>query len=136
MISMIVVDAADQVMGRVASEVAKLVLNGETVNVVNAEKAVIVGRPEATIAEYKAKRARGDPYHGPFFPKTPERIFKRTVRGMLPHRTPRGKEAFKRLKVFISIPSELAGIEATKFAGTENKGEQKSMTLKKVSERI
>jgi large subunit ribosomal protein L13 len=133
MIFMIVIDASDQVMGRLASSVAKMVLSGETVSVVNAEKSVIVGNPDSIIAEYKAKRARGDPYHGPFFPKTPDRIFKRTVRGMIPYKTGRGKEAFKRLRVFISIPSELSGKGFTKLDGTAHKGEQKSMTLGKVA---
>jgi large subunit ribosomal protein L13 len=134
MISMKTVDADGMVMGRLASVVSKMLLSGDAVNVVNAEKSVIIGNPAATISEYKAKRARGDPYHGPFFPKTPERIFKRTVRGMVPYKTPRGKEAFKRLKVFISIPSELSGAEMTKVEGCENKGEQKSMTLGKLAD--
>jgi large subunit ribosomal protein L13 len=134
MISMILIDAKGQVMGRLASVVAKMLLSGESVSVVNAEKSVIIGRPEATIAEYKAKRARGDPYHGPFFPKTPERIFRRTVRGMLPYKTARGREAFKRLKAFISIPPEFSGTEFTKVDGTENRGEQKVVTLEKVAE--
>ncbi len=134
MISMKTIDANDMVMGRLASIVAKMLLSGDTVNVVNAEKSVIIGNPSAILEGYKAKRARGDPYHGPFFPKTPERIFKRTVRGMVPYKTPRGKEAFKRLKVFISIPSGLSGVEMTKVDGCENKGEQKFMTLGKVTE--
>jgi large subunit ribosomal protein L13 len=133
MIFMIYIDAADLVLGRLASTVAKELLNGESVYVVNAEKAVIIGRPESTLKEYKEKRARGDPYHGPFFPRTPERIIKRTVRGMLPYKTARGSEALKRLRVFISIPSELQGKDFTAIKGAENKGEQKFTTVGKLS---
>ena len=133
---MILIDAKDQVLGRLASEVAKLVLNGETVNVVNAEKAVITGSPEMIFKEFRVKRARGDPYHGPFYPRSPEMIFKRTVRGMLPYRTTRGGQAFKRFKAFISIPAGFQGKEFTVIEGTKNKGEHKFATLAKVSERL
>lgn len=133
MILMLYIDANDMVLGRLASTVAKKLLNGESVCVVNAERSVIMGRPESTLAEYKEKRARGDPYHGPFFPRTPERIFKRTVRGMLPYKTARGSEALKRLKVFISIPNELKGKEFMVIKNAGNKAEQKFTTLEKLS---
>jgi large subunit ribosomal protein L13 len=130
---MLYIDANDMILGRLASIVAKKLLNGESVRVVNGEKAVIVGKPKSTLTEYKEKRARGDPYHGPFFPRTPERIFKRTVRGMLPYKTARGSEALKRLKVFISIPNELKDKEFTVIKEAVNKGEQKFMTIEKLS---
>jgi large subunit ribosomal protein L13 len=130
---MMYIDAKDMVLGRLASFVAKRLLNGESVCVVNAEKSVIMGKPETTLAEYKEKRKRGDPYHGPFFPSTPERIFKRTVRGMIPYKTARGSEALKRLKVFISIPAELREKEFMAVKDALNKGEQKFMTLEKLS---
>ncbi len=133
MISMIQIDAKNMVLGRLASIVAKKLLNGEEVNVVNAGKAVIVGKPKSITEEYKEKRSRGDPYHGPFFPRTPERIFKRTVRGMLPYKTPRGKEALKRLRVFISIPSDLEGQEFIIVKEAENKGEEKFTLLEKIA---
>ena len=133
---MIVIDASGQVLGRLASEVSKLLLSGEAVNVINAEKAVVVGKPEMVLGEFKQKRARGDPYHGPFYPRVPDRVIKRTVRGMLPYKTPRGMEAFKRLKVFISIPSEFSGKDVTVLKGTADKGEQKSITLGEIAERI
>jgi len=134
MIFMIYIDAKDKILGRLASSVAKMLLNGEDVYVVNVEKAVVVGKPNATKREYAEKRARGDPYHGPFFPRVADRIFRRTVRGMLPYKTPRGMAAFKRLRAFISIPDEVRGKEFMPVPGTENKGQHKSMTLEKVSD--
>jgi large subunit ribosomal protein L13 len=133
---MICIDATDQVLGRLASSVARMVLSGEEVRVVNAEKAAVIGNPKMIVSEFKAKRDRGDPYHGPFYPSSPDRILKRTVRGMLPYKTARGKEAFKRLRAFISIPPELEGKEFRKIEGTANKGEEKSVTLKEISEMI
>jgi large subunit ribosomal protein L13 len=133
---MMVIDASNQVMGRLASFVAKSLLSGEEVSVVNAEQAVIVGSPKATIEEYKERRARGDPYHGPFYPRSPERILKRAVRGMIPYKTGRGREAFKRLRVFNSIPPELQGKEAVPVKGAANSGEQKSVKLGELVKRI
>ncbi len=136
MMTMIYIDATDMILGRLASVVAKKLLSGEGACVVNAEKAVIVGSPVATLGEYRAKRARGDPYHGPFFPRSPERIFRRTVRGMLPYKTGRGKEALKRLKVFISIPPALREKEFTAVEEARNRGEQKFVTLEKLGDEI
>lgn len=104
---MIIYDAENQILGRLASIIAKKLLEGEEVIVVNCEKAVISGDPQMKIKEYLAKRARGDPIHGPFFPKRPDNIFRRTVRGMLPWKKAKGREAFRRLKVFIGVPEEL-----------------------------
>ena len=46
---------------------------------------------------------------GPHYPRYPDRIFPRTVRGMLPHLKTRGKEAFDRLEVYIGCPPEFTG---------------------------
>ena len=133
---MIYIDASNQVLGRLASLVARQVLSGEQVAVVNAEKAVVIGNPRAIVESYKERRDRGDPYHGPFYPRHPDRIVKRTVRGMLPYKTQRGREAFKRLRVFNSIPDDMSGKEFTQIEGARNKGEQKHMTLAELTEKI
>jgi len=133
MINMIYVDATNLVLGRMASSVAKLLLRGESVYVVNAEKAVILGNPKATKVSFREKRDRGDPYHGPFYPKRPDMIVRRVVRGMMPYTTARGKEAFKRLRVFISIPDELKDKQFMELRGTANRGECKSLTVEKMA---
>lgn len=103
---MIIYDAENQVLGRLSSIIAKQLLNGEAVFVVNCEKSVLAGGRKYTIKKYLQKIQRGDPIHGPFFPKTPDEIFRRTVRGMLPWDRMKGREAFKRLNVFIGMPKE------------------------------
>jgi large subunit ribosomal protein L13 len=129
---MLYIDANDKVLGRLASMIAKQLLNGESVHVVNAEKAVILGDESANVKLFQEKRSRGDPYHGPFYPKRPDLIFKRVVRGMLPYKIARGREALKRLKVFISVPEEIKDKEFTEIKGAENKGECKFITLEKL----
>ena len=102
-------DAQNQILGRISSVIAKELLNGEKIVVVNAEKSVLSGGRKFTLAKYKHKYERGDPIHGPFFPKQPENIFRRTVRGMIPWDKERGRVAYRNLKVFAGIPDEFAG---------------------------
>ncbi|MCQ1534578.1 50S ribosomal protein L13 [Methanosarcina sp. KYL-1] len=109
---MTVIDANGLILGRLASVVAKQLLSGdENIFIVNAEKAVISGSRAATLKEYRETRVRGATEFGPYFPKRPERILKRTVRGMLPYKRARGKDAMSRLKVYVGIPAELKGAD-------------------------
>ncbi|MEM5793994.1 MAG: 50S ribosomal protein L13 [Candidatus Aenigmatarchaeota archaeon] len=110
-----IIDAENQILGRLASRIAKKLLEGEKIIVVNCEKAIISGNPKYTIKKYLEKIHRGDPKHGPFFPRTPDGIFRRTVRGMLPWDRAKGRKAFKNLKVFIGIPEELKDRKFEKF---------------------
>jgi large subunit ribosomal protein L13 len=107
-----VIDVEGAVLGRISSQLAKELLKGEKIVVVNAEKAVITGRMEDIHARYKQRLDRSDranPTKGPHFPRTPDRILKRAVRGMLHYKTVRGKNAMKNLIVFIGVPADYAG---------------------------
>ncbi len=101
------VNADGLILGRMASVVAKKLLNGEKVIIVNAEKAVISGKKKSKIAEAKEFLEVGAPKRGPFHYRRPDRILRKTVRGMLPFKQPKGKNALKKLKVFISVPEDL-----------------------------
>jgi large subunit ribosomal protein L13 len=103
------VDASGQIAGRLASATAKHLLKGDSVIIINAESAVISGDPVYTETLFKEKVERGDPYHGPFYPKEPDAMLRRMIRGMLPFHTARGREAFRRLRVYKSMPAELKG---------------------------
>jgi len=111
---MIVYDAEGQILGRLSSVIAKQLLKGEKISVVNVEKSVLAGNPRSKLEKYMQKMKRGDTFHGPFFPKQPERIFRRTVRGMLPWDRTRGRNAFKNLKVFVGLPEEFKGSKLEK----------------------
>lgn len=104
-----VIDAKGHVLGRLSSVLAKRLLNGEKIVVVNAEKAIITGEKAMVFDRYLEKYERGSKEKGPYYPRHPERIFKRTVRGMLPWKSRRGREAYRNLKVFIGVPEELKG---------------------------
>ncbi|MBI4017435.1 MAG: 50S ribosomal protein L13 [Candidatus Aenigmarchaeota archaeon] len=127
----VVVDAAEQVMGRVCSNVAKRLLNGQNIVIINAERAVVTGRPEMVLSLYREKRERGDPHHGPFYPTLPEAIIKRGVRGMLPYKQARGRDALRRLRVYAGNPINASGQQLAKKPLTH-----KYVTLAEVSKSI
>jgi large subunit ribosomal protein L13 len=102
-----VINADGLIVGRMASIIAKRLMNGEEVIIVNAEKAVLSGEKQSKVIEAKEFLEAGAPEKGPFHYRRPDRIVRRTVRGMLPFKQPKGKQAYKRLKVFIGIPAEL-----------------------------
>jgi large subunit ribosomal protein L13 len=102
-----IINAEGLIIGRMASIVAKRILNGEEITIVNAEKAVISGKRKSRVMEAKEFLEVGAPRRGPFHYRRPDRIVRRTVRGMVPYKQPKGKQAYKRLKVFIGIPAEL-----------------------------
>ena len=110
-----VVDASGLVLGRAASLIAKRLLGGESIIVIYAERSVVTGSHRSVLEEYRVRRARGSVRSGPHYPRYPDRIFRRTVRGMLPHLKTRGREAFGRLEVYLGCPPEYSGVTAEKL---------------------
>lgn len=111
-----VYDAEDKVLGRIASHVAKQLLaaskagRDEKVIIVNAEKAVVSGKRTAVLHTYRAKYELNHQRKGPFFPRMPDQILKRSVRGMLPYqKNSSGRGALRNLRVEIGTPSDLTG---------------------------
>jgi large subunit ribosomal protein L13 len=110
------VNAEGLIVGRMCSKVAKRLLNGEQVIILNAEKAVFSGKKKSKVMEAKQFLEVGAPRRGPFHYRRPDRFLRKTVRGMLPFKQPKGKSAYKRLKVFMGIPMELEGQNMITFA--------------------
>jgi len=130
----VVVDARDCIMGRVASQVAETALDGQTVAVVNAERAVITGREEQIKEKYK-KRVDIGADNQYFYPKRPDGILKRSIRGMLPHKKQRGRDAFENVRVYVGNPhdEEAEVLEGTSLDRLSN---IKFVTLAEVSETL
>lgn len=101
------INADGLVLGRMASKVAKKLLNGEKVIIVNAEKIVLSGKKKSKVAEAKEFLEVGAPTRGPFHYRRPDRIVRKTIRGMLPFKQPKGKTAYRKLKVFMGVPEDL-----------------------------
>lgn len=105
--STITVDARGHLLGRLASTVAKELLNGQHLAVVRCEELNISGKHIRNKNKYLAflrKRMATNPKKGPIHYRSPARIFWRTVRGMLPHKTARGAAALARLRSFEGMP--------------------------------
>ena len=105
---LIVIDGKGHIKGRLAAVVAKHLLAGQKIVVVRAEKLVLSGllyNHRIDFLEYLNKKSNTNPRHGgPYHYRAPARIFWRAVKGMLPHKTLRGKAALERLKVFEGMP--------------------------------
>ena len=114
----IVVDGTDLIAGRLCSNVAKLLLEGNRVSVVNCEKIRISGSRKNIIGEYKDFLKIASilhPKHGPFHPRRPDTIVSRMIRGMLPRKKPSGQAALKRLRAYLGVPRELKSINKIQF---------------------
>ncbi len=105
------IDGKGLTLGRLASFVAKEILKGTEVAVLNSDLVIITGNKKTIEREFQEKRSRfGHSQKGPKHPATSEKIVKRAIRGMLPnHREGRGKEAFKRVKCYVGIPKQFEG---------------------------
>ncbi|MCS7142720.1 MAG: 50S ribosomal protein L13 [Aigarchaeota archaeon] len=117
--NVVVVDASNHRLGRLASRIAKLLLKGQRVVVVNAEKAVITGNRSAILDRYLVL-VRRTTYASltkvrVWYPKRPEGILRYTVVRMLPRKQAKGREALKRLRVHAGIPREYEGVKFVVF---------------------
>ncbi|MGD8544861.1 MAG: 50S ribosomal protein L13 [Candidatus Bathyarchaeota archaeon] len=104
-----IIDGKNLILGRMASLIAKRLLEGERIIIINAEKTVLSGKKRSKILAAKKYLEVGHPKKGPFHYRRPDRIVRRTVRGMLPYKKPKGKNAYRQLRVFIGMPEELQG---------------------------
>jgi large subunit ribosomal protein L13 len=100
------VDASGLILGRMSSVLAKRLLSGESIVILNAEKAIISGKRLSRVKEARAFLEKGHFRKGPFHPRRPDQIVRRAIRGMLPRRLPKGQAAYRRLKVFLGVPAE------------------------------
>ena len=104
-----IIDAKGVVLGRLAGLAAEQALRGNTVHIVNSAEAVITGRAKNTIEKAKKRQEIGVVKQGPYTPKKPAGLMRRAIRGMLPWKKPRGKEAFTRVKCYEDYPEDIKG---------------------------
>jgi len=73
------------------------------VEIINIEKAVISGNPLQIVGVYKKRRTmtnHGNPEEAAKWPRRPDFLFKKVLKGMLPNSS-RGKEAARRVKAYL-----------------------------------
>ena len=76
-----------------------MVVRSEAINITGS-----LFRNKTRFAEFLRKRLLTNPRRTFVHYRAPSRIFWRTVRGMMPHKTARGAAALGRLKVFEGVP--------------------------------
>ncbi|MEK6842974.1 MAG: 50S ribosomal protein L13 [Candidatus Micrarchaeota archaeon] len=133
-----IIDGTNAIVGRLCAQVAKFALNGETVDIVNAEKAVISGNPLTTVSKYAGRREmtqKANPEQANKWPRRPDMLLKRIIRGMLPKHSGRGKDAQRRIKTHLGVPKEFEG-KAVPFEFTSDALSGKFISLKELSERL
>ncbi len=136
----LLLDAKNQILGRLASFAAKRALSGETVVVLNAEKAVVSGKRRSIIEEAKRRlrtRTLASQSTAPVHQRRPDLFFRRVVRGMLPWKKARGKAAFHRVRVFIGVPEEYSKKTSVKVPGADaSKLQSPYVTLEELAKEI
>jgi len=115
-----IIDGTNAVLGRLASYAAKQALLGEEIVILNCERVIITGNRANIRERFEAKRRRiGSGQKGPKHSRLAHLIVKRAIRGMLSHRSGRGKEAFRRIKCYEGVPEEFK--DAKKIVGSKEK---------------
>lgn len=126
------IDATDKILGRFCSQIAKKALLGEYVVIINAKNAIISGTKRDIHEKYLARlniSTATNPLRGPFHERRPDTFMRRVIKQMLPRKKMRGKEALKRIHVYISdIPDRFKG-RYQKLTPTEiDKAEKKHLS--------
>jgi large subunit ribosomal protein L13 len=114
-------DATDQIAGRLSSKVAKLLISGRRVVVVNAERSLISGSRSSVVKQWQERleiASHVNPIYGPIHPRRPDRILRRMIRGMVPRKKAKGALAMKRLRVYVGLPSGVDVTKLTRFKDT------------------
>ncbi len=117
-----VYDATGKILGRLASQVAKEMISArksgrqQRVIIINAEEAIVSGPRSKVFSDYRAKYKLNHARKGPYFPRMPDKIIKRTVRGMLPYqKNSSGRGALRDLRVEIGNATNLSAEELPEY---------------------
>lgn len=129
-----IIDATDLIVGRMASCVAKWALLGDKVDIVNCEKAMIVGQKKVIIKQHMFRNELGQIRQGPYFQRMPDRYVRRVIRGMVPRRQEKGRLAYERVMCYIGIPEKLNGkkLETIERANVKKATKAPHMTIKEL----
>jgi large subunit ribosomal protein L13 len=125
-----IIDGTNAVMGRLASYAAKQALFGEEIIILNSEKVIITGSRQNILEKFRVKREKiGSGQKGPKHSRLSHLIVKRAIRGMLFHRSGRGKDAFRRIKCYVGVPEEF---KDAKKIDMGRKNNTKSITVSEI----
>ena len=115
-------DATNKILGRFCSQIAKRALLGEYIVIINAKDAIISGTKRDIHEKHLAKlniSTATNPRKGPFHERRPDTFMRRVIKQMLPRKKLRGKEALKRVNVYITDIPERFKSRYQKLVPTE-----------------
>jgi len=101
----LLLDAKNKILGRFCSQVAKKALLGEKIVIINAKDAIISGNKRDIFEKYLDKlniSTATNPRRGPFWPRRPDNFMRNVIKKMLPRKKIRGKEALRRIHIYIA----------------------------------
>jgi len=104
---LLVIDAKDHVMGRLAATIAKHLMQHCRIIVLRCEKIVMSGhriRNKLKMRHFFSHRTNTNPRRGPFHHAAPNKMFYRVVRGMIQHKSNHGRRAMRYLTCYCGIP--------------------------------
>lgn len=134
-----IVDVKGLVAGRVASKIAKAVIKGEKVMIINSEEAVIVGNPVSIMERYNVRthvKVLSNPHFGPKYERIPSKMLRRMIRGMLPNK-PRAVERYiKMVTVYNKTPKILPKEEIKQFEELKCNERHSSLTLGEIAKSL
>ena len=128
----VIVNGGNAILGRMSSFVAKELLKGKSVDVINSDKVIISGDGKVFAKKIKEKRdmGSGGSLKGPKYSRVEDRLLKRIIRGMLPRDRSKGREAFKRLKCHIG--NESVSLEGKEVKTFEHRRPRKYSTMTQI----
>lgn len=132
-----IVDAKGLVAGRLASKIAKKLINGESVIIINGDAAVVVGKQSAIMPKFKQRvdaAVKSNPHYGPKYDRIPSKILRRMVKGMLPNKKRTAERLIDNLKVYNDNPKNLEKAEPIEEVRCNEKHD--FMTLKEVAKQL
>ena len=136
MIMLKIIDGTNLIYGRLSAHVAKELLRGEEVVIVNAKNVAVTGSEEFVLKKFRERLDIGSVRKGPYYPRTSNQILRRSIGDMLPKKKTTGKDALSRCLVFSSVPKEYVGKDMETVEEVKNSKVSGFVTLGKVAERL
>lgn len=131
-----IINGDNLVYGRLSAHIAKLLLNGEEIVVVNADKVAVTGSREFVLSKFKERRNIGSVRKGPYYPRTSNQILRRSIGDMLPKKKARGSDALKRCRVFTGIPTEFKALDMETVDTAKNDRVSRFLTLNEIAKNL
>lgn len=131
-----IIDANGRLLGRLGTKAAKAALRGEEVVVVNCKKAMVSGDKNKVMDRFINYRSRGTPVKGPFIRRRPDMIVKKSIRGMLPHKKTKGREAIDRIKCYNDVPEDMKDKKMEQTEGVEKLPLGKYVSIEEICRRM